>query len=393
MKVSKIRNSISILLVITLIMTLIPIHFSYGAVKTSVKSPVLVSEFETGVSNDYVKITAEGSTVTMNYESALPGVKYRLALRKVETSTVTPRKVDFYANSSFTQALDISGVANGTYYLVLSKAANDEQAIGYEYIGGKRGYTFIGMPIKITNGNAKIAIYKDVVDNNNKIRKANEKKGTKNYKSKSLSDLTSLLYRDPKTKKISKGASTSGLIKYYKKVSDQVVKGAENNYEKLHLIYEYVASNFYYDTVAFRDGKNQYVNPYKNLVALRNKKTGPNSYKGKVATTCVGYGAIVMALGRAQGIPVKMAYGHALTSPWNTWGTEKNIKVLDHWWPEAYVDGEWIVIDPTRGTNAKWDSSKGSRGWDRRVEGQLTNNYFDPSDEFLSNTHLYQGIR
>ncbi|MEF9921956.1 MAG: transglutaminase-like domain-containing protein [Anaerovoracaceae bacterium] len=388
------KKVFALVLTMALIFTLLPTQLAYGAVKSSVKAPILVDSFETGdaTGDDYVKINTSGSSINVDYKSILPAVKYRVTLRGVGKGTTVATQRDVNASGQFNTSLDVGYVPDGTYYLLIARAANSEQAVGWTYIGGSKGYCFIGVPIKITSGTAKIVKYQDVINNNEKLKKAAVKrKAPQKCMSKSLSDL-SLVFRDPRTGKRSVGTSTTKMVKFFKKTSDEIVAGAPNDYEKMRKIYAYVSDNFYYDTIAFQEQRNQYTNPYRNLYNLINNKTSPNSRKtsnGKanVATTCVGYGAMVAALGRAQGIPCRVANGHALTTPWNTWGTEKGIKKMDHWWAEAYVDGRWFMVDSTRGTNAKWDSNTGE--WNELVEGPLTYNYFDPSPQFLSNTHMY----
>ena len=164
------------------------------------------------------------------------------------------------------------------------------------------------------------------------------------------------------------------------------------DYEKLLKIYEYVAENFYYDDVAFRTSSKQYVDPYKNLYNMRNKKKSANSEDGKVATTCVGYSAAVCALARAQGIPTRIVNGHHISlngTEYNNWSTEKNITKLDHWWNECYVDGRWITVDATPGNSNKWD--RNTNTW--TYTGLTNYIYFDPTPEQLAPSHMLLAVK
>ena len=170
------------------------------------------------------------------------------------------------------------------------------------------------------------------------------------------------------------------------------MKGASTNYEKLLKIYEYVAENFYYDDVAFRTSSKQYVDPYKNLYNMRNKKKSANSEDGKVATTCVGYSAAVCALARAQGIPTRIVNGHHISlngTEYNNWSTEKNITKLDHWWNECYVDGRWITVDAAPGNSNKWD--RNTNTW--TYTGLTNYIYFDPTPEQLATSHMLLAVK
>ena len=76
-------------------------------------------------------------------------------------------------------------------------------------------------------------------------KNANKKKKASAFKKTNLSDVKSICFRDPVSKKVA--SVTKKKVKYFKTVSNQIVKGADTDYEKLLKIYEYVAENFYYD--------------------------------------------------------------------------------------------------------------------------------------------------
>ena len=220
---------------------------------------------------------------------------------------------------------------------------------------------------------------------------ANKKKKASAFKKTNLSDVKSICFRNPVSKKVA--SVTKKKVKYFKTVSNQIVKGADTDYEKLLKIYEYVAENFYYDTIAFATGTRQYVDPYRNLYNMRNKKKSENSEGGKVATTCVGYAAAICALARAQGIPTRIVNGHHIslstTDGFHTWSTESDITELDHWWNECYVDGHWITVDATPGNSNKWNRS--SKTW--TYTGLTNYIYFDPTPEQLATSHMLLEVK
>lgn len=101
-----------------------------------------------------------------------------------------------------------------------------------------------------------------VISENARIDKnASKKKKASAFKKTNLSDVKTICFRDPVTKKVA--SVTKKKVNYFKTVSNEVVKGASTNYEKLLKIYEYVAENFYYDNVAFSSGSKQYIDPYR----------------------------------------------------------------------------------------------------------------------------------
>lgn len=251
----------------------------------------------------------------------------------------------------------LKGEMSGDYVLLITKQ-----------LGSKPGpVIYKNCAFRVTNGHFSILQYDKVISENACIDKnANKKKKASAFKKTNLSDV--------------------------KTVSNEVVKGASTNYEKLLKIYEYVAENFYYDDVAFRTSSKQYVDPYKNLYNMRNKKKSANSEDGKVATTCAGYLAAVCALARAQGIPTRIVNGHHISlngTEYNNWSTEENITKLDHWWNECYVDGRWITVDATPGNSNKWD--RNTNTW--TYTGLTNYIYFDPTPEQLATSHMLLAVK
>ncbi len=251
----------------------------------------------------------------------------------------------------------LNGAMSGDYVLLITKQ-----------LGSKPGpVIYKNCAFRVTNGHFSILQYDKVINENARIDKnANKKKKASAFKKTNLSDV--------------------------KTVSNEVVKGASTNYEKLLKIYEYVAENFYYDDVAFRTSSKQYVDPYKNLYNMRNKKKSANSEDGKAATTCVGYSAAICALARAQGIPTRIVNGHHISlngTEYNNWSTEENITKLDHWWNECYVDGRWITVDATPGNSNKWD--RNTNTW--TYTGLTNYIYFDPTPEQLATSHMLLAVK
>ena len=251
----------------------------------------------------------------------------------------------------------LNGAMSGDYVLLITKQ-----------LGSKPGpVIYKNCAFRVTNGHFSILQYDKVINENARIDKnANKKKKASAFKKTNLSDV--------------------------KTVSNEVVKGASTNYEKLLKIYEYIAENFYYDDVAFRTSSKQYVDPYKNLYNMRNKKKSANSEDGKVSTTCVGYSAAVCALARAQGIPTRIVNGHHISlngTEYNNWSTEKNITKLDHWWNECYVDGRWITVDAGLGNSNKWD--RNTNTW--TYTGLTNYIYFDPTPEQLATSHMLLAVK
>jgi len=314
---------------------------------------------------------------------------------------------DTYATTPGYNAVQL--IPAGTYHLTITRATTDKDADiskGVTWyngqLGGTKGYAYKDAVLTVSSGDAnnpKLVKYSDAMVNNKNIRNLYEKKSYSDssyegsyvrYKDNYMRDI-GFVFTNPKTKKSS--PMTAARVNYIKNVSNIVTSQATSDYEKLLKIYEYTADNFYYDNLAFSKKMYQYSNPYLNIYNLRNKIKSANSTGGKVATTCQGYSAIVVALARAQGIPTRFVTGHHISQPVTVWADKKDsdISKMTHYWAEAYVDGRWVIIDANSGTYSKWDrtSFSGTGVWSK---GITTYAGFDISDEQIANTYIYNTI-
>lgn len=312
----------------------------------------------------------------------------------------------------------VETMGEGIYHLTIARAVTTKDAEvspGAEWyngpLGGSNGYAYKEALLSIKSGdnnNPKLVQYQEAYDNNKTTRNLYEKKSyTTNdylgsyvrYKDRYMKDI-SFVFKNPETGKLE--SMNTDRVSYLKKVADQVTAGAASDYEKLLKIYEYVSGNIYYDDYAYQQKKNEYANPYRNLYNLRNNKSSKNSVsvsggnQAKVATTCQGYAAMVIALARNcnSNIPARMVYGHHISQPVTIWADKKDADVSkrSHWWAEAYVDGKWVIIDANSGTMSKWKRSSFSNEGTWENYGLTTYAAFDPSDEQFANSYSYNGI-
>lgn len=133
-----------------------------------------------------------------------------------------------------------------------------------------------------------------------------------------------------------------------KKLSDEIVEGAANDYAKLYRLNKWVAENIYYDY---------------DLYSGRSEEgyySADEVYEHK-RTVCEGYATLLNALINAQGITSLKV------------GTENHAHV------EAYLDelGRWVNMDPT------WDSGN-TYEYGKFKKGAYTDKYFDISIDFLA---------
>lgn len=386
----RMKKRIGLLLALSLIISMIPAPAS-----AALKSPGEPTEVQSLVSSErlehnWVKINANGTSLQIEAETSVKAAEYNFNVIKADdTKSVWvgrayPSDMGNYCKFSFTLPSTTSrtGTMSGDYILQITKK-----------VGAKNNpVIYKNCAFRVTSGSFSILQYDKIIEENNRIdTNADKKKKPSSFKKTNLSDVKSVCFRDPVTKKVA--SVTKKKVNYFKTVSNKVVKGADSDYEKLLKIYEYVAGNFYYDNIAFSTKTKQYVDPYRNLYNLRNKKKSANSQGGKVATTCVGYSAIVCALARAQGIPTRIVNGHHITlntsDGYNTWSTESSITVVGHWWNECYVDGRWITVDATAGNSNKWN--RNTNTW--TYTGLTNYTYFDPTDEQLATSHMLLAVK
>ena len=305
----------------------------------------------------------------------------------------------------------VEQIPAGIYHLTIARATTAKDANiskGSNWwngtLGGGKGYAYKEVVMTVAKGqanNPKVVKYTAAVTNNNNTTKSLEKNSTHDaaykgsyvrYTDTYMKDM-SFVFKNPKTGK--QENMTAAKVKYVKGVADEVTAGAETDYEKLLKIYEYVAENFYYDVLANEAYKNQYANPYNNLYNLRNKVNTANSKGGKVATTCQGYGSLVIALARAEGIPARLAYGHHISQPITVWDKYSGkISERDHWWTEAWLadEGRWVFIDANSATSSKWERKSFSAAGTWTKGNGINYVHFDPTAEQLSASYAYTGI-
>ena len=390
------RNKISsaaIILVLALIISCIPFDSAFAAIQ-EVDTPTRTNTFSSSntSTSEYCKGTIEGSKLHIQLRTVVPSVQFRVALYGVNPKTEVNNPgiyvtAQYMGSSSmgksvygFEYTLDFADieVPDGEYFLYISQLKN--YADTYETIPSK-GALYKNLPIIIEDGMPSIPRYDDIIEENASVQK-NSGLAPSEYLDKSMEDVR-FLFVDPKTNV--REDMNSEKISYIKRLSDKITTGTYNDYDKLIKIYEYAAGNFYYDTVAFSTHSYQYANPYQNMYNRENKIASANSdNQGRVATTCQGFAGIYLALARAQGIPTRLVYGHRASAPTYNWNTEGDLTTRDHWWAESYVNGRWIFVDPTTGTNNRWN--KTTNAW--QYYGVTNYTYFDPSDEQFAVSHI-----
>ena len=154
-------------------------------------------------------------------------------------------------------------------------------------------------------------------------------------------------------------------------LSNEICNGAEDDYEKILRIHDWVAENIYYDYDAY----------YSSLGSTF--FDADKVYENK-RTVCEGYANLMRELIQIQNIPCRKIVGYALgISSKNKYWTNDTASITDsnHAWVQAFVDNRWVNIDVT------WDSGNEYRSGQYIYNGIKNHRYFDISDEFLAYNH------
>ncbi len=173
--------------------------------------------------------------------------------------------------------------------------------------------------------------------------------------------------------------------------AQSIVSGCTTDAQKLKAIYNWVTENIYYN-YGMLDGS------YTRKVSAYETYSSRNS-------VCEGYANLTAAFCHAVGIPCRVVVGFATgvgaseTVPavwarYKQYCSDKNltsftndiIPYANHAWNEAFINGRWVILDTTWGSNN--DYYPDSYG---RITGVRNDDYYDPDLEWFSETHLFWG--
>lgn len=146
-------------------------------------------------------------------------------------------------------------------------------------------------------------------------------------------------------------------------LANQITEGYDTDIDKSRAIYGWVIKNIKYDATSYLNGEDV------SHSALEVLEIG--------ITDCDGYARLTAALHRAVGIEAKVVIG-------DTDGVVQFDGVVDHAWNEVFIDGEWIILDPTWGA-----------GYINPRNGifvsRINFDYYNPTDDFFAKTHIKMG--
>lgn len=152
--------------------------------------------------------------------------------------------------------------------------------------------------------------------------------------------------------------------------AEEICAGAKTDMEKLRRIYNWVADNIYYD-MDWYTGIDTSVK--QNADGVLENRRG----------VCDGYASLVEAMAIAVGIPCVESCGFALGAGTGGVWTQivlDNPEPINHAWNEAWVDGRWVTLDTT------WGSQNTYAGGEY-FPGKTRDMYFDPDPAVFALDH------
>ncbi len=185
------KKKLTLLLVFALVFTMIPAPAS-----AALKSAGSPTEVQTLVSSEnlehnFVKVTADGSTLRIEAETPVTASEYNVNVIKVNTTDsvwvgrIYPNDMGDYCQFTFSlpNTTARTGAMSGDYILQITKKI------------GARGNPVIykNCAFRVTNGRFSILQYDKIIKENSRIDKnANKKKKASAFKKTNLSDVKSI---------------------------------------------------------------------------------------------------------------------------------------------------------------------------------------------------------
>ena len=342
--------------------------------------------------HEFVEVSASGKNLIVKGETTIPITQLSFTAQVVKENAaqknranglwigyVTPKDRGSYY--SFEKTIDITDLPNSPNRPVDKLYPDQNYVLYIGYDGGKTFYKNANFNVD-EKRNVHIIEWDKVIAKNQAMH--NTGVAPEKYLDVSMSDL----------KKQTGTSLNSTQVSYVKRVAGTIVGSSSNDIDKARKIHDYIAKNFYYDDLAFKEGENQYYDPFETLYNQRNKSNAPNSKNGKVATVCLGKAGMAVMLARAEGIPARLCNGHhvGLGTPYKNWNNEPNVDAIDHWWAEFYINGDWYVVDPDAGSGNHWERRTFSSAGTWVYKGLTGRPTFLPTLEQFSTTYVTYNV-
>ncbi len=155
-----------------------------------------------------------------------------------------------------------------------------------------------------------------------------------------------------------------------KSIAVQLTSHCETDYERIIALHDWICAYLHYDNDSLSKSD---IPPYTAMDVLNSRKA-----------VCIGYANLYAALCRSLDIPCYVVTGYALGI--SSGKTEWTKRIIDgseenHAWNEVYVDGRWVIIDPT------WDTYNSFENGEMKKGSHISRLYFDANIDFFSSNH------
>ena len=171
--------------------------------------------------------------------------------------------------------------------------------------------------------------------------------------------------------------------------AEAIVSGLTDDMDKLKAIYDWITENIYYH--------------YGMLDGTTTPEVSAAYTYYYRWSICEGYANLTAAMCNAVGIPCRVVHGFATGV-----GTESTVSQVwafyekyladndlaafrssvsgyaNHAWNEAYVNGKWVILDTTWGSNNDYYPELHGL-----IQGTPTDKYFDPAVDDIAESHLF----
>lgn len=155
-------------------------------------------------------------------------------------------------------------------------------------------------------------------------------------------------------------------------LAEALTREQNDPYSRVLAVHDWVCSNITYDYDQLAQKADHY--EYSATSVLKSR-----------SNVCEGFANLTVALLRAAGIPSKKIIGYAVGADGNQgWpqgvydGSEFQ---SNHAWVEAFVNGRWIIMDPT------WDSFNVFKNVEAESGEVIRHRYFDVTQELFALDH------
>ena len=153
-----------------------------------------------------------------------------------------------------------------------------------------------------------------------------------------------------------------------KSLADEIAsRCVEDNYQRILAVHKFVARNLFYD--------------YDELHAKERQDDSSVAVVKRRHTTCRGYVSLCVSLLRAMHIPAQQLACY-LAKPGQLIDVEHVKPKTNHVVVAAFADNRWLLLDPTRDSNNKFENGEFYRSTEKP---SLAN--FDMTEQLFSFTH------